>query len=680
MKRLGLRGKLLLIIIPALAGLLVISFIQAMRDFRALREANALTELDRLVSDLSGMMEQLTVERSMAFNWVLNKGAGVDVGGKQPVSDMIAQYPKVDNEAAAFRRRYAALDHELLGPELVKQANALLTQLDQLPSVRQRVQNLNIPVGDVLPYYRGINATAMNVIAEGAKLPNDADVSNYFASILFLMRSMESVSAARLPMRLVFEKGTVKGMEAQYTEAVRLSVRDRENFGAMYGYANPKQREMADQLRNLTAVKEAERLETIGIDGLAGGNYSVNHIEFRTHQNDKLIAYGKLRSDYLAGMLELVEAHAAGARWRIATTLLIGALVVALVLVLGFYVTMDLLRSTDQVVSELGVAAQHTLSASQQVSASSQSLAAGSSQQAASIQHASDTLKQIAAATKQNSESATAAEMLSQQAQAHTEAGGNAMGRMVEAIQSIKDASDKTAKINKTIDEIAFQTNLLALNAAVEAARAGDAGRGFAVVAEEVRNLAIRSAVAAKDTSALIEDSQQRASQGVAVSEEVGRLLNEIRDTVGEVNGLMRGVSAASKSQHEMVSTINLSVTDLERIIQSNAAGAEETAAASEELSAQAESLNSLVVALMKVMRGANASANHHGGDPVTALRIEGPEHVHAEIPGGQSAAAHQTAGKHDLRARIEGERHAVSPGAGMSKVRFRDLDATKSV
>jgi len=266
------------------------------------------------------------------------------------------------------------------------------------------------------------------------------------------------------------------------------------------------------------------------------------------------------------------------------------------------------------------------------------------------VEETSSTLEEISGMTRQNADNAGKVEQLAQQAQSSTRKGSEAMVRMESAILSIKEGSDKTAKIVKTIDEIAFQTNLLALNAAVEAARAGDAGRGFAVVAEEVRNLASRSAVAAKDTSSLIEDSQQRASQGVAVAAEVGALLTEIAEIANQMTTLVGEVAAASTQQHQGVQQITQAVAQMDVVTQSNAASAEETAAAAEELSAQAQSLAGTVRQLNHQMYGNHADeALRAGMDstgraslrtssmPLAAGQLSAPAR-HASAPGGLRA------------------------------------------
>ena len=173
--------------------------------------------------------------------------------------------------------------------------------------------------------------------------------------------------------------------------------------------------------------------------------------------------------------------------------------------------------------------------------------------------------------------------------------GVQSMQHMSEAIHSIKKSADETAQIIKVIDEIAFQTNLLALNAAVEAARAGDAGKGFAVVAEEVRNLAQRSANAAKETSAKIHLSKSLADNGVKVTEEVARSLENINQNAVKSSDLMREIAAASKEQSTGISQVNMAVTQLDKVTQQNSAAAEESSASSQELSTQSSLLENIV-------------------------------------------------------------------------------------
>jgi methyl-accepting chemotaxis protein len=246
--------------------------------------------------------------------------------------------------------------------------------------------------------------------------------------------------------------------------------------------------------------------------------------------------------------------------------------------------------------------AEQTSSASGQVSSASQSLAQGASEQAASVEEVTASIEEMSSMTKQNATNADEAKSLAASAASGTDKGTEAMGRMSTAIEDIKKSSDETAKIIKTIDEIAFQTNLLALNAAVEAARAGEAGKGFAVVAEEVRNLAQRSAQAAKDTAEMIEGSVKNADNGVTISTEVATLLDEISGNNRKVNDLVGEIAAASNEQSQGIDQINTAIGQMDQVTQSNAANAEESASASEELSAQAEQLSGMVDQLQSMV------------------------------------------------------------------------------
>ena len=252
-------------------------------------------------------------------------------------------------------------------------------------------------------------------------------------------------------------------------------------------------------------------------------------------------------------------------------------------------------ENLDTALAQVGDATGQVASASQQISSGSQSLAQGANEQASSLEEVSSSLEEMSSMTKQNADNAMQAKNLAGEADGSAREGTEAMNRMSSAINKIKESSDQTAKIIKTIDEIAMQTNLLALNAAVEAARAGEAGRGFAVVAEEVRNLAQRSAEAAKNTADMIGESVKNADDGVKIAIEVSRSFISIAGGVKKVNDLIGEIAAASKEQATGLEQVNTAVTQMDKVTQQNAANSEESASAAEELSSQAEELQAMV-------------------------------------------------------------------------------------
>lgn len=254
----------------------------------------------------------------------------------------------------------------------------------------------------------------------------------------------------------------------------------------------------------------------------------------------------------------------------------------------------------EGVLSEIRKGASEIAAGSSQVSSTSQSVASGASQQAASLEEISASLEEMSAMTERNASNATTAVTRSDEARTRANTCQEQMVKMSEAMGAIKQSSDSIAKVLKVIDEIAFQTNLLALNAAVEAARAGEAGKGFAVVAEEVRNLAQRSAQAARETAAMIEQSTTRADRAVSICSDVDKSLRTIVDGTREVNELLGQIASASREQAQGIGQINSGVTELDKVTQQNAGNSEELAAASEETAAQVSSLKQ-VVAQFKV-------------------------------------------------------------------------------
>jgi len=253
------------------------------------------------------------------------------------------------------------------------------------------------------------------------------------------------------------------------------------------------------------------------------------------------------------------------------------------------------LDNLNTMFGEINSASGQVSTGSRQIAEGAQSLAQGSTEQAASVEQLSASIGEIAQKTKENATMAERAAILASTIMQNAERGNSQMNDMNQAVQEINQASQSISKVIKVIDDIAFQTNILALNAAVEAARAGQHGKGFAVVAEEVRNLAAKSAEAAKDTGGLIQNSMEKAELGAKIAGETAESLADIVSGISESSQIVGEIARSSEEQSLGISQINTGIDQVAQVVQQNSATAEESAAASEQMSSQSSMLEELI-------------------------------------------------------------------------------------
>ncbi len=317
---------------------------------------------------------------------------------------------------------------------------------------------------------------------------------------------------------------------------------------------------------------------------------------------------------------------AARSKTAMITVLVVG---ISLAVILAILITRSITGPLNRAIASLTEGSGQVAAASGQISSASQNLAEGATEQASSLEESSSALEELASQARGNAEKARRATEGAEAAQKAAEQASVAMGETVTAMNHIKESSAKISGIIKTIEEIAFQTNLLALNAAVEAARAGEHGKGFAVVAEEVRNLAQRSAVAAKDTAQLIQTSVEQSNHGAEIVNRASDAIARILEVARTVAVDAREVTTASEEQSEGIEQINSAVAQMDKVTQQVASNSEEAASASEELSSQAQQMRGVVGNLVTLVEG--TSTTDVQGYPPVHMQL-----AHAASPGGK--------------------------------------------
>ncbi len=483
-------------------------------------------------------------------------------------------------------------------PKNVERLRIIEKKLEDFRKYQQEIEDIaqtvdNTPAVKILLEDAAPRAAIMvSSITKMIDLEKDLDATAERKALLGMMADVRGTTGLALANIRAY---LLSGNDKFQKEFDKLWAKNVRRFGDLSDNANILSPEQLEAFNKLSAArKEFSPLPPKMFEIRGSAEWNLANAWLGTKAAPTAAVIFEQLEGMVANQQQLMEADATEAT-RLSSFLvtfewILLAAGITISIVIAFFLTRSITGPIRRVIQGLNASSEELESASGQVSESSQQLAQGTSEQASSIEETSASMEEMSSVTKLNAGNAEEAAKLVDMCNVSAENGSKAVAKMNTSMDDITESNKKIAEITKVIDGIAFQTNLLALNAAVEAARAGEHGKGFAVVAEEVRNLAQRSAAAAKDTTKLIENCVNKASEGSKISGICKESLEEIVKNVRKVANLTKEIASASVEQSEGVNQVSIAIQQIDQITQQNAANAEETAAAGEELSAQAQS------------------------------------------------------------------------------------------
>lgn len=601
------RRIVLAVLLPVLflAGTGTALLLENLERYETTRRMKSSAALFRATSE---MVTELQRERGKT---------AVFVTGKIALDELKAQRQETDQKRARL--------HDLVAGDTP--ASQLLNDLTEwerdLSGLRAQFGNPAADPAVVIRRYRELIGRVMEVLIAIADVPSTGDLGKTFSSLVLVEDGKENAGLLRATVSsLLGADQALSQDELQILQRFKIGVDASLNSPALF--LSEASHARLRELKTKPQWKEVERILQIVVSHFREGGYKVPPAEFFTACTAVIGDLDTIIQDEIRQTVQEADRVNRTAAWKMGLT--VGGVLLVLLLcgLLSLGITLSITRPLNRVILALSSGADQVNDAAAQVSSASQDLAAGASAQASSLEETSSALEQMAAMTRTNAENSKEANGLAGQARQAAHDGDRSMIQLNEAMAGINESSGKISKIIKVIEEIAFQTNLLALNAAVEAARAGEHGKGFAVVADEVRNLAQRCAQAAKETTGLIEDAVSRSRQGGQVAADVGKSLAAIVGDVSKVSDLVGGISKASEEQAQGVDQVNTAVSQMDKVTQANAAGAEETASAAEQLSSQAQTVKSMVNELVAIVRGSSAATQAAVAAKDSAIKVHG--------------------------------------------------------
>lgn len=566
------------------------------REWSLRTENNELIRLANLAVDSSAVIHQLQIERGATAGYIAGNG------GRDFADRLHSARTESDRTRGVLLEKFPATADPELPKTVAEFLQTARTKLGELDRVRKQADALSAESAGAVGSYTDTIDTLLSLITELGRSTTQAAMLGKTLQYEQILRAKEAAGQERALLSGTFTGG--KFAPDAYARFLGLVAAQNLGLTAYRQGATPEERNALDGVDADNDAREALKLRGVATENDPERLAAVDGNRWFELATLRIDGLKKVEDLTAANLSELAADGARAATRRLQAWG--GGLSLAVLGICGFALRQHrtIFRLLDTTSAELEGHVGSVAAAASQVSSTSQCLASGASQQASSLEETSASLEEMAGMTKRNAELAITADELSGKTRLAAESGSNEMRNMLQAMEAIRLSGNNISKIIKTIDEIAFQTNILALNAAVEAARAGEAGMGFAVVAEEVRNLAQRSADAARETADRIQESLEKSSAGTEICGRVAQQLDEILVNAREMNDLVRGIAESGQQQSEGTRQINDAVTQMEGVTQSNAASAEESSAAAEELHAQSQSLQRLTRGLRELVGG----------------------------------------------------------------------------